>query len=495
MDNLNENISAPGNADAVPGARRPPHSTRPPRHPARATRPDIAYQALSVLLLILLTAVLTAGQAWAMTTDRASARPNDSSQKIIIGGRPTRITWVGTVDEGEEITAINLVFPDGCSITGSSSVKVQEMLMEDPMHPNRYEPIYSEELTKSHLLLVFETPIRSGNQLYIEVFNFCLPDVAGNYRIGGSYTDGRGVEHPLTEQPNPIPVATITRTQKLVDAVSQWDWVEKWNSVMFLRVFFNPAWFVASVPVLFRGWLISLFLVAIGFPLACPIGLGFSFMRMSRFRILRAIASVWVNVIRGTPLFLQIYIAYFGMPLLGIKVGSYPLAVLVLAMNSSAYLAEIFRAGIQSINKGQFEAASSLGMNGFQTMFYVIIPQTIRRVIPTMTSEFILLYKDTSMLSAVGVMEQMMFAKSLANTTANLTPYVVSACFYLIVTLPLTRLISVFEKKLSASEGRSDATGSSATKKRLTGKNAISELGSADNESSRGITPEQLSSM
>jgi len=102
----------------------------------------------------------------------------------------------------------------------------------------------------------------------------------------------------------------------------------------------------------------------------------------------------YVNVIRGTPLFLQIYIAFFGLPLLGINPNKYLLGILVLALNSSAYLAEIFRAGIQSISKGQFEAASSLGMNYWQSMQYVIIPQTVKRVLPTMTSEFILLYKD-----------------------------------------------------------------------------------------------------
>jgi polar amino acid transport system substrate-binding protein len=130
------------------------------------------------------------------------------------------------------------------------------------------------------------------------------------------------------------------------------------------------------------------------------------------------------------------------------------LGVLVLAMNSSAYLAEIFRAGIQSISRGQFEAASSLGMNAAQTMFYVIIPQTVRRVIPTSTSEFILLYKDTSLLAAVGVMEMMMFGKSLVAKSGNMTPYIVAAFYYLLVTTPLIRVISVYEKKLAKSEGR-----------------------------------------
>jgi polar amino acid transport system substrate-binding protein len=130
------------------------------------------------------------------------------------------------------------------------------------------------------------------------------------------------------------------------------------------------------------------------------------------------------------------------------------LGILVLATNSSAYLAEIFRAGIQSINKGQFEAAGSLGLTGAQTMFFVIIPQTVRRVIPTATSEFILLYKDTALLAAVGVMEMMMFGKSLVANTGNMTPYIIAACYYLMVTMPLTRIITIFERKLAATEGR-----------------------------------------
>ena len=124
----------------------------------------------------------------------------------------------------------------------------------------------------------------------------------------------------------------------------------------------------------------------------------------------------------------------------------------ILAMNSSAYLCEIFRAGIQSIPKGQFEASRSLGMNGAQTMLFVIIPQTVRRVIPTMTSEFILLYKDTSLLAAVGVMEVVMYAKTIVASTGSITPYIVAACFYLVITLPLAKLVGMLEAKLAGSD-------------------------------------------
>ena len=120
----------------------------------------------------------------------------------------------------------------------------------------------------------------------------------------------------------------------------------------------------------------------------------------------------------------------------------------MLALNSSAYQCEIFRAGIQSISKGQFEAARSLGMTGSQTMAFVIIPQTVRRVLPTMTSEFILLYKDT-LLAAVGVMEIVMYAKTIVASTGSITPYIVAAIFYLVLTIPLANLVGKLEERLA----------------------------------------------
>ena len=171
---------------------------------------------------------------------------------------------------------------------------------------------------------------------------------------------------------------------------------------------------------------------------------------MAKNPLLRGIGATYINIVRGTPLFLQLYIAFFGLPLMGVTMDNVVLACIVLIMNSAAYLAEIFRAGIQSINKGQSEAARSLGMNGMQTMFFVIIPQTVRRVIPTMTSEFILMYKDTSLMAAVGVMELMMYAKTITAATGNVTPYIVAAGFYLIVTIPMTKFINTMEARMGS---------------------------------------------
>jgi polar amino acid transport system substrate-binding protein len=176
-------------------------------------------------------------------------------------------------------------------------------------------------------------------------------------------------------------------------------------------------------------------------------------MKISKHTVVRAIAVVYINILRGTPLFLQIYILFFGLPMLNINVNNYLLGGIAMAVNSSAYLAEIFRAGIQSIPKGQYEAASSLGMNYSQTMISIILPQTIRRVLPTVTSDFITAYKDTSLLSSVGVMELMMYSKNLT-TTGNITPYMTAAIYYLIVTLPLIKVVSIVEKRLARSERR-----------------------------------------
>lgn len=193
----------------------------------------------------------------------------------------------------------------------------------------------------------------------------------------------------------------------------------------------------------------ALLIVLIAFPLAIPLGLILALMRVSHTKVLRGIASVYVNIVRGTPLFLQIYIAFFGLPLAGIKIPSFPLGIIVLAVNSSAYLCEIFRGGIQSVPIGQLEAARSLGLNRIRAMIFVVLPQAIIRSIPTMTSEFILLYKDTSLLASVGVMEVVMFAKTIVASTGSITPYIVAALFYLVITLPLAKIINIIEQKIN----------------------------------------------
>ena len=409
---------------------------------------------LATLLLLGTCLICVPQRAEALTTDSVTAKRNEDGGSEIIGGKPTRLSWEGWVSDDEKVMQIVLSFPEGCSLSDDVSLSIQEMIMDDPMHPIHDSSIqYTEELTNEHLIVNFSDGLRPGNKVLIQITGFQFPPVAGDYSITGTYIDDKGTSHALDNY-RPISVIGQTGMEDFVTWLSSQGWVQAWNSMYFCRTFLNPVRAIATIPTLFGGWLVSIALVALGFPLAIPVGLGISFLRMSKLAVLRFISSIYVNIIRGTPLFLQIYLAFFGLPLLGLGLDNFTMGFIVLALNSSAYLAEIFRAGIQSIHKGQFEAASSLGMNAFQTMFFVIIPQTVRRVIPTMTSEFILLFKDTSLLAAVGVFEMMLFAKVQANITGNMTPYVVAAGFYLLVTLPLTRVISVFEKKLAATDGK-----------------------------------------
>ena len=301
----------------------------------------------------------------------------------------------------------------------------------------------------SLVTVTFPEATPAGSLVMVECNRTLLPGGGGSFGLAGSYTTADGQRHDMPATDQVINVTGTSPAEQLSSWLNQQDWVKAWNSNKFLHLFFDPAIIVTSVPALFAGWLVSIGVVVVSFPLAIPLGLLLSFLRMAKHRLPRAIGATYINIVRGTPLFLQLYIAFFGLPLMGVQMDNFTMGAIVLVMNSSAYLAEIFRAGIQSISQGQFEAARSLGMNGAQTMFFVIIPQTVRRVIPTMTSEFILMYKDTSLLAAVGVTELMMYAKTITAATGNVTPYIVAAGFYLIVTIPLTKLINTMEARMS----------------------------------------------
>ena len=277
-----------------------------------------------------------------------------------------------------------------------------------------------------------------------------FPSEGGDYAVEGSY-EADGATKELTPS-SPIAIIANTPLQSIVNWLDEQPWVEAWNSNQFLGMFFKPQLLVTSFSSLFPGWVLCLGIIVACYPFAIALGLIFALLKISRHRLLRAIAIVYINILRGTPLFLQIYIMFFGLPMVGINIDNTLLGIIVMAVNSSAYLAEIFRAGIQSIPAGQYEAASSLGMSHAQTMFSIILPQTIRRVIPTVTSDFITAFKDTSLLSSVGVMELMMFSKNLTTVSGNITPYVAAGIFYLIVTLPLIKVVGIIEERIARSE-------------------------------------------
>jgi His/Glu/Gln/Arg/opine family amino acid ABC transporter permease subunit len=402
--------------------------------------------ALILVILIALGALLPA-MAGAMEVTQSSTRPNGFAGQDTYGGKPTRLTWeVRVVDGDAPVSGLKLELPTGTDLSKATAAVITLQGL------TRGAVESTAAFDQNTIAIKFGGSLEPTTNIRVTVENVVLPAAGGTYQITGSAETSAGLV-PLPPAPEPLEFKPMTLPERMIFWLDQQPWVAAWNSVNFLNMFLKPQVIVASFFLEFRGWIISILLVAIGFPIAIPIGLALAFAKMSKIAPLRWISSFYVNVIRGTPLFLQIYIAFFGLPLVGIQANKYLLGIIVLALNSSAYLTEIFRAGIQSISKGQFEAASSLGMNYAQAMQYVIIPQTVKRVLPTMTSEFILLYKDTALLSAVGVFELMMYSKNLTAITGNVTPYVVAAGFYLVVTTPLIRYVQTLEVKLAIAEG------------------------------------------
>ena len=183
------------------------------------------------------------------------------------------------------------------------------------------------------------------------------------------------------------------------------------------------------------------------------LGLVLAMLALSHRRAVRAPARAYVNFFRGTPLIWQLSVFYFGFSLgLGLHVGAYTSAMIVFALNTGAYAAEVFRAGIQSIERGQVEAARSLGMSYMQSMRHAIVPQAVRRVIPPLMNEFVILIKDTSLILVLGLLptEYDLFsvAREGYSDTFNATFFVAAALGYLAVTLPLIRLVNAVEHRL-----------------------------------------------
>ena len=202
-----------------------------------------------------------------------------------------------------------------------------------------------------------------------------------------------------------------------------------------------------SLPLLGVGALVTIEISAVAVACGVLIGLFVGIAELSNYRWLRIPAKVYVDFIRGT----QIFIIYFALPtVLGMRIEPFVAAVTACSINSGAYVAEIFRAGIQSIDKGQMEAGRSLGMTWNQTMIYVIIPQAFRRIIPQLGNEFIAMLKDSSLVSVIGFEELTRKGQLIiASTYGSLEIWTAVAIIYLIMTLSISRIVSMLEKKFN----------------------------------------------
>lgn len=212
---------------------------------------------------------------------------------------------------------------------------------------------------------------------------------------------------------------------------------------------FNFDLVVNSFPLLLVGAGVTIKITALSVALGVVIGLFVGIARISRIKILRVLAAIYVDFFRGTPLLVQIFLVYFALPVItGQRVDPFVAAIGSCGINSGAYVAEIFRAGIQSIDKGQMEAGRSLGMTWGQTMRYIIVPQAFKRVIPPLGNEFIALLKDSSLVSVIGFEEltrrgQLIIAK----TYGSLEIWLSVAVIYLAMTLTISRFVAYLERR------------------------------------------------
>ncbi|MGB4594127.1 MAG: amino acid ABC transporter permease [Coriobacteriia bacterium] len=400
------------------------------------------YRLLAAAILAVVLSLTIAPLAFGMTDAKVTVDRDT-------GGQPTRFTFAATIEDDVAVTEIAFAFLEGFD---TEDVAVDVTLLEGL---KRIDAAYTFGVDDDGVVRVaFDPPIPASSNLFMQVRDVVTPIAGGTYELPVTYTavTAGGVTEERTLEGLTFKYKTPPRDEIISRWLENQGWVEAWNSIKILDLFLKPQQFVRAVPLLFAGWLMSLALVLTAFPLSIIGGLGTAFMKMSKVPPIRWLAAVYINVIRGTPLFLQIFVVFIGLRTTGLRFPDFISAIAVLTLNSSAYLAEIFRAGIQSISKGQFEAASSLGMTYWQAMRFVIIPQTVRRVLPTMTSEFILLFKDTALFAAVGIFELMLRSQNFVARSGNLTAYVVAALYYLIITIPLINLVGRLEAKLAQSE-------------------------------------------
>ncbi|BDU51357.1 amino acid ABC transporter permease [Haliovirga abyssi] len=160
------------------------------------------------------------------------------------------------------------------------------------------------------------------------------------------------------------------------------------------------------------------------------------------------IATIYVEIIRGTPLLVQIFMVYFGLPSLGIEINAWPAGLIALTLNSGAYIAEIVRSGIESVDGGQVEASRSLGFNYFETLLYIILPQAIKMIIPPLTSQFAALIKDTSLVSIIAISDLTFTGQQvITRTFRSFEVWIAVAVIYLIMTLAVSLVSKHFERR------------------------------------------------
>lgn len=213
-------------------------------------------------------------------------------------------------------------------------------------------------------------------------------------------------------------------------------------------------YFISVLTPMLEGCVTTLSVFAITIVVSIPLGFLFTLMTNSRIGVLRGFAEIYIYILRGTPLLLQLLFVYFGLPLIpgiggALTFDRFPAACIAFGLNYAAYFAEIFRGGLLAIDKGQYEASKVLGLTRGQTMWRVVIPQMIRVCLPSVSNETITLVKDTALVTVIGVAEILHYAKAAVNRDANTFAFLVAAGIYLLINFVITLIFKKLEKKYS----------------------------------------------
>lgn len=203
------------------------------------------------------------------------------------------------------------------------------------------------------------------------------------------------------------------------------------------------------LPQVMEGLKVTLEVFLLTLVLSIPLGIIAALGRLSKNKILSKVTGFYVLIMRGTPLLLQIVFIFFGLPKVGITFDRFPAAIIAFSLNYGAYFAEIFRAGIASIDEGQYEGAKVLGFSQKYTFFKIILPQAIKRILPAVANEVITLVKDTALVYILGLDELLKVGKMVSNKQASLVPLIVVGVVYLLLVAVFTKIFEIIEKRYS----------------------------------------------
>jgi polar amino acid transport system permease protein len=221
-----------------------------------------------------------------------------------------------------------------------------------------------------------------------------------------------------------------------------------------IETFFNSGVMADSLPALLRGLRNTLILSFFSILCGALLGLFVCLVRLYALRPLRLVAIVYIDIFRAMPMLVILILIYYALPFLGVRFSSWTSAILAFSLVMGAYSAEVFRAGVEGVPRGQFEASAALGLPFLLTLRRVILPQAMRAIIPPMTGNCVSMFKDTSLASTVALPELLNEATNSQALYANPSPLIMAAIIYVIFLWPMVRLVSVMEQRLKASRAR-----------------------------------------